>query len=216
MLFILADNQDITRWGIYTFIRRQWKEAQFKEAYTLKNISDILSDAYSLEKNIIVILDYTLMNCSEDELLVVSTRYPDTQFLLFSEQLSKDFIRRMIYNNSSFSILLKDSSLDELQTCLENVSQNRQYICQRVFNWIEKEEKGNLEKSSLTTTEREILKALSLGKTTKDIAAERFLSVYTVMTHRKNIFRKLGVNNIQEAIRYALRIGIVDPVDYYI
>ena len=50
----------------------------------------------------------------------------------------------------------------------------------------------------------------------KEIAAERFLSVYTVMTHRKNIFRKLRVNNAQEAIRYALRAGIVDPLEYYI
>lgn len=37
----------------------------------------------------------------------------------------------------------------------------------------------------LTMTEKEVLRSLTLGKTTKEIAAERFLSVYTVMTHRK-------------------------------
>jgi DNA-binding CsgD family transcriptional regulator len=67
-----------------------------------------------------------------------------------------------------------------------------------------------------TVTEREILKLMALGKTTKEIAAERFLSVYTVMTHRKNIFRKLEVNNVHEATKYALRAGIVDVVEYYI
>jgi DNA-binding CsgD family transcriptional regulator len=36
------------------------------------------------------------------------------------------------------------------------------------------------------------------------------------MTHRKNIFRKLGVNNAHEAIRHALRSGLVDVVEYYI
>ena len=63
---------------------------------------------------------------------------------------------------------------------------------------------------------KEILKAMSLGKTTKEIAAERYSSVYTVMTHRKNIFRKLEVNNAQEAIRYAVQAGIVDVMEYYI
>jgi DNA-binding CsgD family transcriptional regulator len=37
-----------------------------------------------------------------------------------------------------------------------------------------------------------------------------------VNTHRKNIFRKLGVNNVHEATRYALRAGLVDAAEYYI
>lgn len=36
------------------------------------------------------------------------------------------------------------------------------------------------------------------------------------MTHRKNIFRKLSVNNVHEATKYAMRAGIVDPMEYYI
>lgn len=36
------------------------------------------------------------------------------------------------------------------------------------------------------------------------------------MTHRKNIFRKLEVNNVHEATKYAFRAGIVDVVEYYI
>ena len=81
---------------------------------------------------------------------------------------------------------------------------------------LSKEEKKEKRGSSLTVTECEILKLMALGKTTKEIAAERFLSVYTVMTHRKNIFRKLEVNNVYEATKYALRAGIVDAVEYYI
>ena len=54
------------------------------------------------------------------------------------------------------------------------------------------------------------------GKTTKEIAAERNLSFHTVNSHRKNIFRKLGVNNSHEATKYAMKAGIVDLVEYYI
>ena len=68
----------------------------------------------------------------------------------------------------------------------------------------------------LTQTEIEIVKLIAQGKTTKDIAAERFLSVHTVNTHRKNIFRKLGVNTAHEAVKYAFRAGWVDPSEFYI
>ena len=58
---------------------------------------------------------------------------------------------------------------------------------------------------------------MALGKTTKEIAAERFLSVYTVMTHRKNIFRKLEVNECARSNKNMPFVqGIVDVVEYYI
>ena len=68
----------------------------------------------------------------------------------------------------------------------------------------------------LRKTETEILKDIALGLTTKDIAEKRFSSFHTINTHRKNIFRKLSVNNVHEATRYALRAGIVDEAEYYI
>ncbi|HBL72224.1 MAG TPA: hypothetical protein DD409_04715 [Bacteroidales bacterium] len=68
----------------------------------------------------------------------------------------------------------------------------------------------------LTQTERDILRLVAMGKSTKEIAQERFSSVHTIMTHRKNIFRKLEINSVYEATRYALRAGIIDAVDYYI
>ena len=68
----------------------------------------------------------------------------------------------------------------------------------------------------LTPAERSVLKEIALGKTTKEIAAEKNLSFHTVNSHRKNIFRKLGVNNVHEATKYAMKAGIVDLVEYYI
>lgn len=59
----------------------------------------------------------------------------------------------------------------------------------------------------LTQTEKNILKEIALGKTTKEIAAEKNLSFHTINSHRKNIFRKLGVNNVHEATKYAMRAG---------
>ena len=68
----------------------------------------------------------------------------------------------------------------------------------------------------LTATETEIVKAIAQGKTTKEIANERFSSVHTITTHRKNIFRKLGINTAHEVVKYALRAGLVDSSEFYI
>lgn len=68
----------------------------------------------------------------------------------------------------------------------------------------------------LTTTETEVVKLIAEGKTTKEIAAQKNISFHTVMTHRKNIFRKLGVNSSSELIMYAIRAGWIDNIEYYI
>ena len=81
-----------------------------------------------------------------------------------------------------------------------------------IINQQQEEEKPDI----LTHTETEIVRAIALGKSTKEIAVERFSSVHTVNTHRKNIFRKLGVNTAHEVIKYALRAGLVDPSEFYI
>ena len=75
---------------------------------------------------------------------------------------------------------------------------------------------SNIKEIGITKTETEILKDIALGMTTKEIAEKRFSSFHTVNTHRKNIFRKLGVNNVHEATKYALRAGLVDSAEYYI
>lgn len=72
------------------------------------------------------------------------------------------------------------------------------------------------EENRLTPTETEILRDIALGLTTREIAEKRYSSFHTVNTHRKNIFRKIGVNNVHEATRYALRAGLVDSAEYYI
>jgi len=79
-------------------------------------------------------------------------------------------------------------------------------------DWQQEEETQSI----LTTTETEIVKAIALGKTTKEIATERFSSIHTITTHRKNIFRKLGINTAHEAVKYALRAGLIDPSEFYI
>lgn len=211
---ILADNQAITRLGVkYLALEAGRELSSIKEAVGLQELSMMLS----FYPDSVVIIDYTLFDCTADQLWILKERFPQSVFVLFSDALSESFIRRMVLGSIQFSLLFKDSDVHEVTACLDEAEQGRQYICMKAKGWLyEKERDAVSDMPQLTMTEKEVLRSLALGKTTKEIAAERFLSVYTVMTHRKNIFRKLNVNNAQEAIRYALRAGIVNVAEYCI
>ena len=210
---LLIDNQDITREGKKAVAARVGGFTAIKEAGNQKELTQLLID----HPNAVAVLDYTLLDTSAEYLLILQERFKEAHFILFSDTLSEDFIRRMVFGGASFSVVMKDAPMAEIEEGLRKATQHVQYLCTRIAWQLQhKEEKKDELVSPLTATEREILKLLALGKTTKEIASERFLSVYTVMTHRKNIFRKLEVNNMHEATKYALRAGIVDTVEYYI
>lgn len=61
----------------------------------------------------------------------------------------------------------------------------------------------------LTTREREILQLLAEGKNNKEVASLLNLSLYTVETHRSNIFQKLNLHSSAELILYAIRKGVI-------
>ena len=217
--FIIADNQDITKAGMMFLLSRQKDTALLLEA---DNKAELIQQL-RLHPGAVVILDYTSFDfVSSDELIVLHERFKEADWLLFSDELSIGFLRQVLFSSMSFGVVLKDNSKEELLTALQCASRKERFICNHVSNLLLS---GNSQTSLLhpiqqndllTSAERSILKEIALGKTTKEIAVERNLSFHTINSHRKNIFRKLGVNNAHEATKYAMKAGIVDLVEYYI
>jgi regulator of cell morphogenesis and NO signaling len=65
--------------------------------------------------------------------------------------------------------------------------------------------------SDLSKREKEIIREIALGLTSKEIADKLFISLHTVLTHRKNINRKLGIKTASGITVYAIINGIVSP-----
>ncbi len=212
MRILLADKQDITRAGLM-FLIQQRGDVDFKYVEDKTEMMLALQE----ESDTVVILDYTLFDINDaDELLILNQRFPRTRWLLFSEDLSTDFVRVLLASSMRFSILMKESPLSEIKEAISFCIHGNRFICQRMTEVLLSPKTEIEEKVNLTKTETEILKDIALGMTTKEIAEKRFSSFHTVNTHRKNIFRKLNVNNIHEATKYALRAGLVDSAEYYI
>jgi DNA-binding NarL/FixJ family response regulator len=113
--------------------------------------------------------------------------------------------------------VFKDGSIKDVRDALNAANRNNRHISQRALETIITRQQEEEERPCiLTETETEIVRAIAQGKTTKEIANERFSSIHTITTHRKNIFRKLGINTAHELIKYAIRAGLIDPSEFYI
>ena len=213
---IVADNQDISNAGWHYLLTNHVELSDITDVSEKKMLITQLMNFPSS----IVILDYTLFDFeSVNELLILQSRFEKVDWILFSDELSDEFLRSLLFNTRSFSVLMKDSSKEEIGTAIKESYRGLRYICSHVSNILLDNSKNiqNLKtRQVLTVTEKEILKEMALGKTTKEIAAHRNVSAHTIMTHRKNIFRKIEVNNVHEATKYAIRAGIVDMTEYYI
>jgi len=211
--FILADNQELTRFALEGLIRSRGESNIFR-ASDKAGLVELLKE----HENAVVLLDYTMFDfADEDQLLIVAERFALSQWILISDELTPQFLRRVVYSSHQFSIVFKDGPLRDVRDALDAVSRLNRHISQRALEVIINQQQEEEEQHSiLTETEKEIVKAIAQGRTTKEIANERFSSVHTITTHRKNIFRKLGVNTAHEVIKYALRAGLVDSSEFYI
>jgi DNA-binding NarL/FixJ family response regulator len=146
--------------------------------------------------------------------------------------ISADFIPVLVLTNSLTrnelagldsigikNILFKSSNETELLTAVDLTLQGKKFYGREVMEILL--EKGEWKKSihettSLTAAEIEIVKLIAEGMTTKEIASRKNVSFHTIMTHRKNIFRKARVNNASELVMFAIRSGIIDSIEYQI
>ncbi|MBL4745770.1 MAG: helix-turn-helix transcriptional regulator [Flavobacteriaceae bacterium] len=74
-------------------------------------------------------------------------------------------------------------------------------------------EKNRVSDNTLSDRELDVLRLLAQGNSQKEIAEELFISIHTVVTHRKNISHKLGVKSTAALVIYAVANNIIDIND---
>ncbi len=215
---ILSDNQAITQAGLTHLLL-----VDYSVAATSIHLAPTKAELTRLllrHPGAVVIIDYTLSELNScEELQIYMQRFPEAKWLLFSDELSEEFLRRVVPVSTNVGVVLKGDSREEILTALQHTLYGQRYICAQVSNLLLTPRSAapvQPVRDLLTPSERSILREIALGKTTKEIAATRNLSFHTVNSHRKNIFRKLEVNNVHEATKYAMRAGIIDVAEYYI
>jgi DNA-binding NarL/FixJ family response regulator len=210
---ILADNQDISKVGLSCLIISNGLSDTVVAAKSMKELQDSLT----IYPDAIVVLDYTLFDfVSTQQMLIVKAAHRNSLWILFSYDLSASFLREVLFSDTDISAIMKYAPKDEIITVLQNAVNNKVYLCEYVEQVLSDNIPSQTTTVILTASEKTILREIALGKATKEIAYEKNLSFHTVNTHRKNIFRKLDINNVHEAIKYAFRAGLIDVTEYCI
>jgi DNA-binding NarL/FixJ family response regulator len=190
------------------------------------NFQGLVRNCYDLKKILsanpaidLLITDHNLMDFSGfDELKKIKEISPNMNILILTNQVKanevNEFSRIGIKN-----IIYKTTDDEELILAMKYTMQGKKYYGDEVLDLLvesRSERDENIAPSGLTPSEIEITKLIASGLTTKQIAAKKHISFHTVMSHRKNIFRKLNINNTSELIMYAIKTGLIDNIEYYI
>jgi DNA-binding NarL/FixJ family response regulator len=145
----------------------------------------------------------------------ISAKLPRTAIVMLSMHSDEGYVLRALKSGAR-AYLLKDSAEYDLVAAIKAVSEGKAFFSPAISkmlveDYMRQMRERDVEDSYelLTTREREILQLLAEGESNKDVAGRLNLSLYTVETHRSNIFQKLNLHSTAELILYAIRKGVI-------
>lgn len=182
----------IIKEGIITVLNTKKRNLK---AYSFNNIQEL--NNYS-DKNIfnLIIVNSDITGNEIKNINNLKSTIPTIKIIgIISNNPNRDF-----YSLLDNKIFLNDNSskiVEIVELCLsdENKSNKKSF------------------ENKLSDRETDVLKLLVQGKANKEIADELFISIHTVISHRKNITTKLGIKSTAAMAIYAVANNIIDIND---
>src|SRR5216684_1243834 len=209
---VLADDHVVMRNGLKLLLERQPNFAVAGEAVNGREAVEICEKL----KPDVLVLDIAMPNLNGIEAArQISAKLPQIAIVILSMHSDESYVLRALKAGAR-AYLLKDSAETDLISAIRAVSEGKAFFSPAISkmlveDYIRRLEQRGVEDSYelLTTREREILQLLAEGKSNKEVATMLNLSLYTVETHRSNIFQKLNLHSGAELILYAVRKGVI-------
>lgn len=144
----------------------------------------------------------------------ITQEMPQTKVIALSVHSSQRYVAQMLRAGAS-GYLQKNCSLHDMIQGIKSVMAGNTYLCPHVVEALTGEyvrlSRMSKDKrpSELTERERQVVQVLAEGNNTKQAAKVLKISPKTLETHRRNIMRKLKMNNIAELTKYALKEELI-------
>lgn len=209
---IIDDHESVLH-GVASYLKENLSNAKtflFSEGKAfLRHISKRPYDLY--------ILDLGLKDIDGIELLEeIKSIYPSAKIIIHTMREEIWIVKRLIQYDVD-AIVLKSYPLDVLKKAIEQVMSGRKYYCQRL--------KYLQNNSSLPThdsylyfekfneTDLKIIRLMAKGATSEEIARQLGYKKNTIMSYRKDLFRKFDVNSAAELVSKAIANGFISIND---
>ncbi len=195
--FYLADDQYLSRVGLKTFLKSH-------ETF------DVIGDANafpldwsgSLNDVDVLVVDYQSEAGQSQVLQRIEQLIHNVNVLVISDELDPVVLNKLLAIGLR-GYLTKSCSEQEVLDAIYALISGKKFYCNKILELlVDQQQQEPI--AGLSSREIEVLRLLALGKTTKQIAQELFLSVHTINSHRKNMLKKLEFKSPAQLIAYAI------------
>ncbi|WP_028583402.1 response regulator [Desulfogranum mediterraneum] len=204
---VVADDHSLIRQGIKSIIAEDGAMRVVGEAANGLELLDILAE----QEPHLVILDICMPNMNGIEAVgQVKETHPEVKILIVTMYGNNHYFYKAI-DAGVDGYLLKEESDAELLKAIEAVRNNRSYVSPQLSQDISDDmiaafrEQASVPVVSLSERERQVLRLVVQGNTSKKIAAHLRLSPRTVDHHRASLLKKFNMKNTIDLVNYVVR-----------
>lgn len=147
---------------------------------------------------------YNFLKTDSVDILIINPYFDDSYDMAKVREINKNV--KMVAIVTSTLDRKKRELFDDIISIADDV----EAITEKIKTLSSQQEESNNIKEPLSNREKEIIVLVVKGMTNKEIADKLFLSVHTVITHRRNIARKLEIHSATGLTIYAIVNKLVD------
>ena len=204
---LLVDDHDLVLQGLKRIVECSLPE--IKNVCTASSGQEALHLIASQRFNLFV-LDMELPDISGMDIIVrIREKDPRARIIVNTMHEEIWFIKDLI-QSAVDGILFKSIDSTKIAEAIRRVLDGGTYYCpyaEHVRAQMGRSDEGRREE--LTLRELDVLKRISEGKNTQEIAQELCVSTNTVDTHRRHLMDKLDARNVADLIMTAISKGII-------
>ncbi|MGV3704799.1 MAG: response regulator [Arcticibacter sp.] len=199
---IIIDDHPLVLNG-FEFIFNNHPEIKLLDTFTNAEDTLIFLDTNKVD---VVLADINMPGMNGiDATLAIKRLHPETQIIAISNISESSIVQRMLDAGAS-GYLLKNVSSSELIDAVHAVIKGNRVLSMEIEPVMEQPESAV---PKITQREHEVLRLMSTGMTSPQIAEQMFISPLTVESHRRNLLQKFKVGNSASLIHRATEMKFI-------
>lgn len=205
---LIADDHALVRAGIRALVEKIEGVSVVAEAGKGSEAKDLITNL----RPDLVLLDITMPDGNGfDVLLHIQRNLPQIRVIVLTVHEAGEYAIRALKEGAA-GFLPKSAASTELEQAIHTVVKGGRYISpetsqKTVLEFGKGTKKDQLE--ALSPRQREVLRLIAEGRTTKQIAQTLKISVKTVETHRAQLMERLDIHDVAGLVRYAIIVGLI-------